>query len=254
MADPDSLQMRTADIVTALALLTRLPTPLPAQFNRSAAAAWAYPLVGLVVGAIAALTGLVAISLGLPVTIAAGTILAAQVIITGAMHEDGLADTCDGFWGGWDPARRLEIMRDSHIGTYGVIALILSLGLRWIALSTLIATGHFTAAIIATAILSRAPMVAIMHALPHARADGLSHSTGRPTRTTAGIAILIAVLAGLMLLQSVFIPVLIVASLTTVAITAIARVKIGGQTGDVLGATQQLSEIAILATLAALLA
>ncbi len=113
---------------------------------RGALAAWAYPLVGVVVGGLGAVTGALALWLGLPAPLAAGLVLLAMIAVTGALHEDGLADTADGFWGGWDRARRLEIMKDSQIGSYGVIALILSLGLRWSALGVLIAHGTPTPA------------------------------------------------------------------------------------------------------------
>ncbi len=221
--------------------------------RRGAQAAWAYPLAGLVVGGIAALTGLVALGLGMPSNIAAGLVLAALILITGAMHEDGLADSADGLWGGWDAARRLQIMRDSHIGTYGVLALLLSLGLRWTALAALLATGDVVAPILASAILSRAPMVVLMHSLPHARTDGLSHDTGRPTRRDAGIAAGLAVVFGLFCIGLGVIPVAIVLCLVGVAIASLARAKIGGQTGDILGATQQVAEISVLLTLAATL-
>ena len=124
------------DIATATALLTRLPVPFTA--DRAAAAAWAYPVTGLFVATLAAAVASLALAFGLPPALAAGLVLAIQVIVTGAMHEDGLADSADGLWGGWTRARRLEIMRDSRIGTYGVLALVLVTGLRWAALTAII--------------------------------------------------------------------------------------------------------------------
>lgn len=248
MPDRDTATFRTSDVATALALLTRLPTP-GGDHTRSSQAAWAYPLAGLVVGTIAALTGAIATGLGLAAAITAGLILIAGVLTTGAMHEDGLADSADGLWGGWDPARRLEIMKDSQIGTYGVLALILSFGLRWTALTMLIDTGQFAGAILAAAVLSRAPMTALMCALPHARSDGLSHSTGKATLRAAQIAASLALILGLLCIGLTVIPVAIAIMLTTIIIALIAKAKIGGQTGDILGATQQVSEIIALIVL-----
>ncbi len=232
----DTPLLQPGDIALALALLTRLPVRLAhGAATRGAAAAWAWPLAGAIVGGLAALGGSIALALGLPTGVVAGIVLAAGIVLTGALHEDGLADCADGFWGGWDRARRLEIMKDSHIGSYGVLALGLSLILRWSALSALIAAGHLWGPIIAAAALSRVPMTGVMHALPNARGSGLSQSTGRPAQ---GGAVIAAVLA---------------AALAGLAAAAIARARIGGQTGDVLGATQQLAEIAALAALAAVL-
>ena len=121
------------DLPLALSLLSRLPVPVDHSRagERAATAAWAYPLVG---AGLAGLTGGLAWALsaaGLPPGPAAGLVLVAQVMLTGALHEDGLADSADGLWGGWERERRLEIMRDSRIGAYGVLALGLSLLLRW---------------------------------------------------------------------------------------------------------------------------
>jgi len=244
------------DLAAALALLTRLPVPanITVAQDRGAAAAWAYPLAGVAVGLFAGIAGLLTSALGLPATAVAGVILLTSVAVTGALHEDGLADTCDGLWGAWQPARRLEIMQDSRIGTYGVLALILALGLRWTALAAIIASGSLIAPVLAAAILSRAPMVVLMYALPNARQTGLSRSTGRPSARTAGLAVGIALVLGMVLLGAKAIPVALILTLATLAVAAIARAKIGGQTGDILGATQQIGEIVVLLSLSAGLA
>ncbi len=237
------------DMRATLGLLTRFPVdPAPVTPD----SAWAFPLAGLAVGAAAALVLWSAAALGLPPGPAAGLALAVMVIVTGALHEDGLADAADGFWGGRDRDRRLEIMRDSRVGSYGVLALALSLLLRWSALAALAASGGAVAALIAAAVLSRAAMLWPMSVLPHARADGLSRLAGRPGRRTLMLAALLAL--GLAL-AAVSVAALLLAPLlwlTAVAAARIARAKIGGQTGDVLGATQQLCEIAALLALAAL--
>jgi adenosylcobinamide-GDP ribazoletransferase len=255
MSERDATVIRTADIMAALGLLTRLPVPVntEAARRRGAAAAWAYPLAGLVVGLIAGLAGLMALGLGLPAAAVAGLVLAASILVTGALHEDGLADSCDGLWGGWTPGQRLVVMKDSHIGTYGVLGLVLALGLRWVALASLIASGNLFAPVLAAAVLSRAPMVALMHALPNARTKGLSQSVGRPARQTMLVAVGVAIVVGFGLTGLAIIPLALILLLTTLLIAALARLKIGGQTGDILGASQQVSEIAVLLTLASLL-
>ena len=201
-------------------------------------------------GVVAALAALAGHGLGLPPAVSAGLTLSAAIAVTGALHEDGLADSADGFWGGWSRQRRLEIMRDRRIGSYGVIALILSLGLRRAALTALLATGPATLAILAAAALSRLPMVWLMHLLPGARPDGLSAQTGRPGGATAALATFGALIIGTLTLGPAVFPAALLVIAVAAAAALLMRAKIGGQTGDTLGATQQLSEIALLACLA----
>ncbi|WP_224824426.1 adenosylcobinamide-GDP ribazoletransferase [Cognatishimia sp. MH4019] len=254
MAKSDSGLMSLTDIPAALGLLTRLPIPVDADnaIARGAKAAWAYPLVGLV---LALLVGLPAWALSDVVTpaVLAALVLVALIVVTGALHEDGLADTADGLWGGWEPARRLEIMKDSQIGSYGVIALILSLLLRWLGLTAVIEAGLLLPALIAVAMLSRAAMVGVMTALPNARDGGLSKRVGRPEMGAAGLAILLAVVAVLLSIGLSGVTLILVVTGAALAVGAVAKVKIGGQTGDILGATQQISEVATLLTLATIL-
>lgn len=251
MRKTDALPRVSDDIRTALALLSRLPVPNGA--SRGAQAAWAYPLAGVVIGLIAGLIGVIALWFGLPAPLAALFALAAQVIVTGAMHEDGLADSVDGLWGGWSRARRLEIMQDSHIGAFGVIALILSLAARWAALWLLFAVGGATAlaAIVTAAAVSRAAMPAVMWALPNARGAGLSKGVGRPNMRTCGLAAGIAAGVALFLTGWSVFGLLIWAALATILVGWIAKNKIGGQTGDILGAVQQVAEIAVLLSIIA---
>lgn len=232
------------DPFVALALLTRLPLPrLPdAAFDSQARAVWAFPFVGLVVGGSAA----VAASLAPTPAIGAGLALAAMALLTGALHEDGLADTADGFWGGMTKERRLEIMKDSRIGAYGVLALILVTGLRFAAIA---AAG--LPALIVAACASRGVIPALMAWMPHARADGLSRSVGTPGAAPAIAAIALSALISLVILGAPALKALLAAALVAGAVAWIARRKIGGQTGDVLGAVQQLSETAILIVLVA---
>ncbi|PVA11936.1 adenosylcobinamide-GDP ribazoletransferase [Pelagivirga sediminicola] len=237
------------DIPAALGLLTRLPAFGAAP--RGAVAAWAYPLAGMVIGLIAGCAGLITLWAGLPAPLAALVTLTTQIALTGAMHEDGLADSVDGLWGGWTRARRLEIMKDSHIGAFGVIALILSLSARWAALWLLFQHGNALAAIIVAAALSRAALPALMRALPHARGAGLSHGVGRPAWRIVGWAVGVAAIAAVVLLGWSGIGAILWALIATIAVGWIAQAKIGGQTGDILGAAQQVAEIAVLLSIIA---
>jgi adenosylcobinamide-GDP ribazoletransferase len=240
------------DIAVAMVLLTRLPLPaLPDDaFKRQANATWAFPLVGSVVALIAGGVGVGLLALGLPAAAAAGILLAVQIVVTGAMHEDGLADCVDGLWGGFDRERRLEIMKDSAIGTYGVLALILSVGLRWLALSTLLPLG--IGGVLTAAILSRAILPIMMTSLPNARRSGLSHSVGMPNTLPSVIALATGVALAIGLLGSNVILPMVVAYCCVFALGRIALAKIGGQTGDILGAAQQIAEGIVLLGLAAL--
>lgn len=256
MRKSDTRILSMTDIPVALVLLTRLPMPTLTQaaFDRQANSVWAFPLVGLVVGLLSALVGLGALWIGMAPVIAAGLLVMTQVVLTGAMHEDGLADCADGFWGGFDPNRRLDIMKDSQIGTYGVLALVGSVGLRWMAISVLLANDSLSG-VIGAAIISRTPMAVLMSTLPHAREAGLARSVGTPPETGTLIAVGIAG-ALAMLLVGVLNAIVLISLIAGVALACakLARSKIGGQTGDVLGATQQCCEIAGLCVLSVLLA
>lgn len=248
MQKDDMSPVTLGDFRTSVALLTRIP--VKAEFDRPAQAVWAYPLVGFVVGAIAALVVTLLLWLGVTPALAAGAWIATTVVLTGAMHEDGLADCADGFWGGFEKTRRLEIMKDSQIGSYGVLALALSIGARWVAIWTLLGSGTWIWPLLALEVLSRATMPALMHSLPHARDSGLSHAQGRPTMQAACIGIGLATALGILLLGWVALKLAIVMGLATAAAGILAQRKIGGQTGDVLGATQQILLVVGLVTLA----
>ena len=236
------------DILAAFGLLTRLP--LPPHRPRGGTAAWAWPLVGIGIGGLAGLAGWV--TQGLGAGVAAAVVLATQALLTGAMHEDGLADTADGLWGGWTRERRLEIMKDSHIGSYGVLALLLVTLIRWSALTALIGAGAFLAAAVAAAALSRAPMAVLMALMPNARPTGLSQAVGRPPFGTALVALVLALAVATLAVGPVAtLLAALLAALPCTALALVARARIGGQTGDVLGAAQQLAEAAVLAVLAA---
>ncbi|KIC07829.1 cobalamin biosynthesis protein CobS [Leisingera sp. ANG-M1] len=245
--------IQAKDMALALVLLTRLPLPhLPADaFQRQAKAVWAFPLAGLAVSLPAALLAALALAAGLPAMVAAGLALAVQVMLTGAMHEDGLADTADGLWGGFTRERRLEIMKDSRIGAYGVIALILGFGLRWSALAALLqVAGPWV--LLPLAMLSRAVMPALMAALPNARAAGLSQTVGRPRALPCLLAALLAIGLSLPVIGAAALATALAIGAAAAGLGVLAKAKIGGQTGDILGAAQQTAEIAGLLTLLAI--
>lgn len=231
------------DILIAAILLTRLPLPPQPKeaFDTQSRTVWAFPLVGLGLGCAGALLFWVAQSAGLPPLACAGLALALMTLATGAMHEDGLADTADGLWGGFTRDRRLEIMKDSRIGAYGVLALIFITGLRWVALAT-----AGPVALIASATASRAAMPLLMAHMPHARDTGLSHSVGRPHRAPANLGLGITAVTLFLLYGLTGVILMCLAALPVYGLARIARAKIGGQTGDILGASQQIAELALL--------
>lgn len=251
MRKNDTSNLLLADLSTAFGLLTRLP--VAGRTHRGAAAVWAYPLVGVAVGLLAGIAGLIAQGFGLPAALAALVALSVQIILTGAMHEDGLADTVDGLWGAWTRSERLAIMKDSHIGTYGTLALMLSLSARWAALWLLfeVSGAGALAALVAAGALSRAVVPALMRALPNARATGLSKGVGRPQWQAVGWGAVVAVVVAILLLGWSGIGAAFCALLAVVAVGWIAQTKIGGQTGDILGAAQQIVEITVLLSIIA---
>ena len=232
----------------ALMLLTRLPAgriddPVPAMKY----AAWAYPLAGLAVGGIGGAALWLGQALGLPALASSFIALAAMALATGAMHEDGLADTADGFGGGATRERKLEIMRDSRIGSYGVLALVLVIGLRASALAALMPGLAGALVVIAGAMASRAVLPIVMAHLPPARTDGLGRSAGSPEMPVWAGALAIGLLALLVFLPfSAWVPALLAGGAAALAVSRMALRQIGGQTGDTLGATQLLTETAIL--------
>ncbi len=245
-----------ADLPLAFGLLTRLPLAgyCSSSGRNVAQSAWSWPLVGAITGLLAGLAGLFATWLGAGPYFAAGVALGAMIMLTGALHEDGLADTADGLWGGHDKLRRLEIMRDSRLGSYGVLALCLSVILRWSALVILLQSGWFLAAMMAIGMLSRVPMVVLLGIMPNARTNGLAANAGKPQGATILLALAIALSGALLLIGWGAIIAAFWISLSAIALAGLAKAKIGGQTGDILGASQQLGEILALASLAALAA
>ncbi|MFZ1109403.1 MAG: adenosylcobinamide-GDP ribazoletransferase [Rhodomicrobium sp.] len=240
------------DFRLATALLTRLPMPHPqaALPDGLARAQRAFPLVGAAIGAIVGLADLSLLTIGVPAMTAAALALGASALLTGALHEDGLADTGDGFGGGRDRAAKLAIMRDSRLGVYGALVLLVGFSARLSALASLPAAALVPGLTCACA-LGRAAIPVLAASMPFARADGLGKSAGRPEPQNALAAIAIAVaLAFLCLPAKEALLAAAVAAASAAAIALLAWRQIGGVTGDVFGAAEQVAETAVLIMLA----
>lgn len=240
------------DLRLATALLTRVPMPhrdraRPAGLGR---AQRVFPLVGAMIGVVVGLVDLSLLAIGVPALAAAALALGVSAALTGALHEDGLADVGDGF-GGRDRAAKLSIMRDSRLGTYGAIVLLVSFSARMSALASLPAAIVVPGLVVAHA-FGRAAIPVLAASMPFARNDGLGKSAGRPEAASAITAILIAVMIALLCLPAK--QALLALAVTVTAAAAVAVLawrQIGGVTGDVFGATEQVAETAVLILLAA---
>jgi len=231
----------------AVGFFTRLP--VPGWVGHSAAAlsqcARYFPAVGLLVGGIGALVYWLALHLW-PQPVAVLLSMAATIYATGAFHEDGLSDTADGLGGGWDKARILAIMKDSRVGSYGVVALVLAL-LGKFALLSGIDAALVPAALLAGHAVSRLCATLIMATLDYARDDESSKARPATAHPSAASLLLAACFA---LLPLAFLPLLnalagvVLAALATAWLAAKFRRWLGGYTGDCLGAVQQVAELA----------
>jgi adenosylcobinamide-GDP ribazoletransferase len=244
------------DLRTAVTFLTRIPLPHPEGTPPAnlARAQRVFPLVGAAIGAAVGLFCLGLRIVGVPDLAGAGLALAAGALLTGALHEDGLADVADGFGGGHDAATKLQIMRDSRLGTYGALALMVSFVVKLSALAALDDAIVVQSLIVAHA-LARGMLPLISMSLPMARQDGLAANAGRADLTTvatAGVLALVICLLVLPLADALF--AVLIAIIAAIGIGWLAQRQIGGQTGDVLGAAEQIGEAAILVLLAARLA
>jgi adenosylcobinamide-GDP ribazoletransferase len=248
------VQRRINDLKVGFIFLTRLPLThqTPIAKGELSHALWTAPAVGAVIGLVGAGVYGLAQVLHLPPLPAAILAVAATLVVTGGLHEDGLADVADGFGGGATRERKLEIMRDSRIGTFGVCALILSFMLRVGALTNLGDPGLVAAVLVAAHAAGRAPIAAYMRLIPAARTDGMSADAGRPSQASAMIAVLLGLVPlviGLGFAAGVVAVVLLASSFGFMA--WLCKRQIGGQTGDVLGALEQIGEIVVLLIAAA---
>lgn len=242
------------DLVMGVRFFSRLPGgDRPHQVPNLSRMALALPFASIVIGLIPALILAGAAALGLPGLFAGALAVAAGVIITGAMAEDGLADAADGLFGGNSVARRLEIMKDSRHGTYGVAALCLLLLLRVAALARLAAIHPLIGAALwlAAMVLARSGALWLSVALPPARPDGASAAAGQVTKRAYCAGGVFALVLGFVLAAPFtgvvgLCAVLVLIGAVIFGSTRLCRRLIGGQTGDLIGALQALLEIAAL--------
>jgi adenosylcobinamide-GDP ribazoletransferase len=239
------------EIRLALGFFTRLPLKTPA--GPIAEAARAFPVAGAAIGLIGSLIYLLAVTIGLSGLLAALLAVAATVIAGGALHEDGLADFADMLGVRGDRERKLAVMRDSRIGSYGVLALGFSTAIKVSALVGLGEPWLVAGALITAHACGRATLPIIMRSLPLARANGLAVDAGKPSAAATyqgiGVALLISAFAcgpGAALVS------IVVAIVAAFLISEVARRQIGGYTGDVLGAAQEVAQLAIFVNLVSL--
>jgi adenosylcobinamide-GDP ribazoletransferase len=235
----------------AVGFFTRLPLKSPS--GPIAEGARAFPIAGAIVGMIGACIYLLAMEVGLSGLLAALLAVAATVIVGGALHEDGLADFADMLGVRGDRDRKLGVMRDSRIGSYGVLALGFSTAIKVSALVALGEPGVVAGALITAHACGRATLPIIMRSLPLARMSGLAVEAGKPSAVATyqglGVALLISAFAcgpGAALVS------LVVAVVAAFLISEVARRQIGGYTGDVLGAAQEVAQLAIFINIVSL--
>lgn len=241
-----------ADIRAAMTFLTRLP--VGGRHRTLDACAWAFPIAGISVGVTGAAAFWLAGWAGLPSWIAAFLTLTATALVTGALHEDGLADAADGLGAGGSVDRKLEIMRDSRIGGYGALALILATGIKSAAIASFVPGPSGAAAILAVHVLSRAVLPGVMALLHPASTSGVAASVGRPGTVAAVIALILGAAAvGCLIgpLMSLWAGLVAVAAAigTALAVGLFLARSLGGYNGDTIGLLEQLCEIAIMLAL-----
>lgn len=234
--------------LTALMFLSRLPIhriiQIPYSEERLNLSSRYFPLAGLVIGTLCSIV-LYLCSQLLPFAVSVALCIVFSLLLTGAFHEDGLADSADAFGGGWKKADVLRIMKDSRLGTYGVSALCCALGLKFICLVSMDVITALTALIGAHA-LSRALAVSYLYDLPYVQ--DIDHSKSKPlatqmSQTSLACALGIGLLPSLFVLQWATIPVVFLLGLMRIGWKRYLLKRIDGYTGDTLGAAQQLFEI-----------
>jgi len=249
------------DLRVATVFLTRLPLGLTGDPGPGAlaAAVWCFPLVGLLVGGFSAIVLYGTAAAGFSPWLAATAALATSVLLTGGLHEDGLADLADGLGGGRTRERKLEIMRDSRIGTYGALALGLSLLMRAAALAQLPPSAA-AAVLVVAHVGGRALIPLVMATTALARSDGQSAGAGRARLSGAVAALclggLVAAAVGLLPSTSLGFVWLsfLLSGAAFLLVRSLARRHLGGYTGDVLGGVEQCGELAVLLAAAATIA
>jgi adenosylcobinamide-GDP ribazoletransferase len=245
------------DCAVAGIFLTRLPFPLienGAKKGRLATSMRTFPLIGVLVGSIAGLVLMSMAALGLHPLASALVGLGAGVLVTGALHEDGLSDVADGLGGGNTVEKKLKIMHDSRIGVYGVLAVVFSIGIRATVLGELSGPELAAAVLVASAALSRGLLPVTMYVLKPARKSGLGERAGSPDQEGWFKALLLGALVGFLFLGPVGGLLALLAGATAAGFVAwFCNKQIGGYTGDTLGAGQQAAEVSILIAVATVL-
>ncbi|MEI4480495.1 MULTISPECIES: adenosylcobinamide-GDP ribazoletransferase [unclassified Phyllobacterium] len=244
------------DMMRSLAFLSRISVA-SSWFDRFsgklADSVRGFPLAGVVLSLPAVIIILICNAFDLPESISAILAVTALIVTTGALHEDGLADVADGFFGGATAERRLEIMKDSSNGSYGTLALILTILLRIALLATIIdevSLFQVVLIVIGTEAASRGLLVKLWQTLPSARNGGVADRAGIPDASAANFALISASLIGVITfgIAGGLLAIILAAALTTLVFFGFSRLcrdKIGGQTGDTLGAIQQLTAITL---------
>ncbi len=231
---------------TALMFYTRIPVPKNTGFspdNLNNASKY-FPLIGIIVGSAGAIVFLFA-NYFLSVHSSVLFSMLSMILLTGSFHEDAISDFSDGFGGGYTKERILEIMKDSHIGTYGAVSLILLLLLKLFLLSE-IEVAKIPLVIVAAHALSRVNPLVLMYSLPYVREDALSKS--KPVGKNKSYKILLVGLC-IGILPMYFLPlwafpfIVLVLAAVFIYFRYYVRKSIGGFTGDILGALQQISEV-----------
>lgn len=238
---------------SSIMFLTRLPAPrlLTAENPHVNRLAVYFPIVGAVVGSLAAAVYFAA-SLIFPLDIAVAFSIIATVLVTGAFHEDGFADTCDGFGGGWTREQVLSIMKDSRIGTYGAVGIGLMLFLKFLLLKSL-SPSLIGITLIAGHTFSRAVPIALCYVLPYARDEALKTDLKPVLRGVSFSQVLLSFAWGmlpLMLFPSAWFFLAVIPALLIAAYLGYYfKRRIGGYTGDCCGAMQQVCEVVFYATI-----
>lgn len=239
------------DVFLALSFFTRLP--IPNASGPLGQAVRAFPFAGLIVGVIGALVYFLAMEIGLSGLLAALLSVAATGIVTGALHEDGWADVCDALGARGGTQQRLDILRDSRLGAYGGLALIFSTFIKVAAIANLGAPELVAGALITSHTLARGVLPLVMARMPLARDNGLAAHAGRPSLAAANGSLVIALIIAVIAVAPIAALVALLAALAATWVVAkLAQAKFGGYTGDVLGAIEQVAEMAILINLVTL--
>lgn len=257
-----TLSQRWREFIMTMGLFTRLPlpefeekSPLDVELIKPLNAAWAYPFVGFIIGVLSASVILLCSFLSIPTTLSAILALLVSVILTGSLHEDGLSDFLDGIGGGKNKEEKLRIMKDSHLGSYGGIAMLFSLAARGAAIASL-APMTAAAAVIAAHTIARGSLVLPLHWYPPAKPDGVAvAATGWVSGAITAFVLVSTLLLTLIVMPSPATTLIawLAGSLVIILTARYAYNRVGGYTGDVLGACEQFAEIAVLWYIAAFL-